>query len=189
MPLTDDAWARLHEVRLRGMSQLPEDEQTAALVDAGLVVRRGANTVITAEGRAVHADWARLEAGTEAEGVARSAYQRFAEFDHELKRLTTAWQLAAPSQGNGHTFEQWKLIDRLTTLDERVAPVLRRLGAAVPRLASYRSRLQDALTRLEEGDRHWFSGITCDSYHTVWWQLHEELLLALGIPRSEDPNQ
>jgi hypothetical protein len=43
--------------------------------------------------------------------------------------------------------------------------------------------------QLEEGDAKWFSGVTCDSYHTVWWHLHEDLLIALGIARSEDPNQ
>jgi hypothetical protein len=31
--------------------------------------------------------------------------------------------------------------------------------------------------------------LTFDSYHTVWWQLHEDLLAALGIDRRDDPNQ
>jgi len=27
-----------------------------------------------------------------------------------------------------------------------------------------------------------------DSYHTVWWHFHEDLLTALAIARREDPN-
>jgi hypothetical protein len=37
--------------------------------------------------------------------------------------------------------------------------------------------------RLNDGEREWLASPTIDSYHTVWMQLHEDLLLALGLER------
>jgi pyruvate, orthophosphate dikinase len=188
--LAEKAWQRLHELRLRGMVQVPEDEHTAALVEAGFVARRGTATLITPAGRTAHAEWARIPPGSEKEALVRRAYEQFLLVDRELKRLTTAWQMASVDvRPVGYGAEDWKLIDQLIALDEKVAPLVFRLGETMPRLAAYKDRLEDALQRVEQGERRWWSGVTCDSYHHVWWQLHEELLIALGISRSEDPNQ
>lgn len=188
--LTDETWAVLHEVRLRGMVQASENNELRALVDAGYVVQRGNASVITPTGREAHATWARLPAGSEEEAAARRAYERFLVFDREVKQLTTDWQLAsAGARPDGYGEEEWKIIDRLTAVDERAGPVLNELGRAIPRFSGYRSRLRQARTKLEDGERQWLSGLSCDSYHTVWWQLHEDLLSALGISRSDDPNQ
>ena len=96
---------------------------------------------------------------------------------------------SAGVRSEGFSAEDWKLIDRLIGVHEKAAAALSALGRAVPRFAGYRPRLRHALQQLEDGDPKWFSGLTCDSYHTVWWHLHEDLLIALGISRSDDPNQ
>jgi hypothetical protein len=129
----------------------------------------------------------RLPPGSEEEAVARSAYEQLLDLDGSVEALVTEWQPAS-GQGEGYSPEEWKLIDRLTTIDERAAPVLLRLGSTVPRFAGFRSRLRAALAHLEEGDRDWFNGTGCESFATVWRQLHEDLLLALGIARREDPD-
>lgn len=188
--LAEQAWQRLHEVRLRGMVQVPEDEHTAALAEAGLIAWRGTSTLITPAGRTAHAEWARIPPGSEKEALVQRAYEQFLLVDWELKRLTTAWQMASvDARSDGYSTEGWKLIDQLIALDKKVAPLVLRLGETMPRLAPYPDRLKDALQRLEQGERQWWCGVACDSYHQVWWQLHEELLIALGISRSEDPNQ
>lgn len=188
--LADGAWGRLHEIRLKGMVQAVEDEDAAALVEAGYAAARGSKMVITSAGRDAHARWARLAEGSEEEAAARRAYDKFLALDMEMKQITTDWQLASGSSASGaYSADDWKLIDRLMALDERAGPALLRVGGAVARFAGYRPRLKEALTRLENGERQWFSGLTCDSYHTVWWQLHEDLLIALGIARQDDPNQ
>ena len=43
-----------------------------------------------------------------------------------------------------------------------------------------------ALARLHAGDKDWFTKPLIDSYHTVWFQLHEDLLTTLGIERSQE---
>lgn len=186
----DDVFLQLHELRLRGRLEAAADSGVAALVDAGFAVQNGTWLLLTPAGRSAHADWARLPAGSAEEEATRVAYERFLVFDGQVKQVTTDWQLAAAeAKPEGYSITEWDLIDRLTAIHEGFGPRLLALGKAVPRFAGYRPRLRDALTRLENGERQWFSGVTVDSYHTVWWQLHEDLLAALGINRMDDPNQ
>ncbi|HEV8625705.1 MAG TPA: hypothetical protein VG034_14695 [Acidimicrobiia bacterium] len=186
----DRTWPRLHDVRLRGMTEAENDPEVEQLIDAGYLLRRGSRVVITPAGKAAHAEWAQLAEGSEEYAAARRAYDHFLVFDKQIKELTTAWQMAAAgSRAEGFSADDWTLIDRLTGVHEKAGAPLGSLGRAVPRFAGYRPRLRHALQQLEEGDPKWFSGLTCDSYHTVWWQLHEDLLIALGISRSDDPNQ
>lgn len=188
--LDEDTWRSLHDARLRGMVEGDDDPRLAALADLGYLTRRGTRLVVTSTGRSVHAEWARLPAGSDGEAAARRAYDHFLDLDPAVKQVTTEWQLASSTRSaGGFRAEDWNLVDRLAALHERAGPVLGRLGHAVPRFLPYRPRLRHALTRLQEGEGEWFSGLRCDSYHTVWWQLHEDLLLALGIDRSDDPNQ
>ena len=39
---------------------------------------------------------------------------------------------------------------------------------------------------MRAGERDWFAKPMIDSYHTVWFQLHEDLLNTLGIERSKE---
>jgi hypothetical protein len=55
----------------------------------------------------------------------------------------------------------------------------------LPRLASYLPRLNHALERVELGEGAWVSDVKIDSYHTVWFELHEDLLLLVGRARIE----
>jgi len=43
--------------------------------------------------------------------------------------------------------------------------------------------------RAEDGDHQWLASPMCDSYHTVWMRLHEDLLGFLGITREEEAVQ
>lgn len=188
--LQDDMWSRLHDVRLRGLVQGADDLVTEQLISAGYLVRRGRGVAVTPAGKEANAAWARVPDTSAEHAVVRAAYDRFLAIDRSVKQVTMDWQLeSAKSSPAGYSVEDWKIIDRLTALDEKAGGLLLQLGRAVPRFAGYRPRLRNALQQLEEGDRKWFSGLTCDSYHTVWWQLHEDLLIALGIARSDDPNQ
>lgn len=52
----------------------------------------------------------------------------------------------------------------------------------LPRFGGYRSRFLTALFRADD-DPVWLSGTSVDSCHRVWFELHEDLLATLGIPR------
>jgi hypothetical protein len=190
VPAPDDATFRLlHEVRLRGVVEVHETEIVALLVDGGFVVHAARGIRITAEGRVTHAAWARLSEGGEDEQVALRAYERFLPLNRELLRICSDWQVRPGGVPNDHKDPRydWSVIDRLQALDERVAPVVSRLGRAVDRFASYRPRLRTARKQIDEGAVEWLTSPRCDSYHTVWMQMHEDLLLAIGGDRASEP--
>jgi hypothetical protein len=60
------------------------------------------------------------------------------------------------------------------------------LTRAVVRFADYRARLRAARRRVDDGESEWLTSPRIDSYHTVWMQLHEDLLLALGRDRETE---
>jgi hypothetical protein len=60
------------------------------------------------------------------------------------------------------------------------------MATTLDRFDTHRARLRTALKRVDDGEPDWFTSPRIDSYHTVWMQLHEDLLLALGIERSSE---
>jgi hypothetical protein len=185
--LSDDAWALLHDLRLRGFRPATGAPAEGELTTAGLIMVRGANVALAPLGREAHAAWARLTPGSEEEGVARNVYERFLVFNVEFLRICTDWQLKPGNQPNDHadTAYDFKVLERLDRLDERAGALVETLAKAAPRFAGYRQRLTDALDRISD-DRAWLASPRCDSYHTVWMQLHEDLLSAVGVNRSDE---
>jgi hypothetical protein len=159
------------------------------LINAGYVVRNARGVRITPEGRVAHSELARLSVGGDDEQVARRAYERFLPLNRELLRVCSDWQIRPGGIPNDHRDARydWAVLDRLHTLDERVAPVASRLGRTIERFDAYRPRLRAALERVDNGDTEWLNSPRFDSYHTVWMQLHEDLLLAIGGNRSSEP--
>ena len=79
-------------------------------------------------------------------------------------------------------------IGRLVTVHEAVLPITDDLAAALARFARYGPRLTNAVDRVRAGEVDWFTKPVLDSYHTVWFELHEDLLATLGIERGEEPD-
>ncbi|MBU3062231.1 hypothetical protein KO481_11925 [Nocardia sp. NEAU-G5] len=115
------------------------------------------------------------------------AYQRFLTLNPEMLDLCTAWQIRSAHgvmAPNDHTDPGYdaRILDRIANLDARVQPICTQLSEALPRFQRYGLRLADALTRARAGELEYVATST-SSYHTVWFQLHEDLLVTLGIPR------
>jgi hypothetical protein len=184
--MTDDEWALVHEARLRGLVAA-EDDRWTRLIEIDLVVRRGAMVTLSPSGRDLHSDWARYADDSAARAAAQALFDGFDELNQELLVVCSAWQVMPGGVPNDHrdAAYDWNVISRLERLHERSAPRIRRLARDASRFAVYDPRLRDALRRVvDEGAADWFTSPRVDSYHTVWNQLHEDLLLALGIPRT-----
>jgi hypothetical protein len=117
-----------------------------------------------------------------------AAYEMFMVLNPELLDLCSAWHLravdgiAAPNDHSDSTYDA-RVLDRFVDLDRRADVVCADLSAALPRLRRYRARLSAALDRARSGAlEHLTDSMT--SYHIVWFQLHEDLLATLGIPRQ-----
>ena len=50
----------------------------------------------------------------------------------------------------------------------------------------FRSRLERAFRRAREGDHAWLTSPRVDSYHSVWFELHEHLIRLAGRTRAEE---
>ena len=186
--LSDTDWELVHELRLRGVIVTPDGDQVEAVITAGFAVRRATKLALTPEGRAAHREWARCEVGSEVEERVQRAFDRFLVLNAEVLRLCSDWQVKPGGAPNDHRDAgyDWSVIERLGSLDERAGAVARHAGAAVTRLAPYRARLRAARSRVEDGENEWFTSPRIDSYHTVWMQWHEDLLLTLGREREAD---
>jgi hypothetical protein len=53
-------------------------------------------------------------------------------------------------------------------------------------LSVYRAKLDEALVKINDGDTAWLTRPIVDSYHTVWFELHEELIGAAGLTRQDE---
>ncbi|MCC2655220.1 MAG: hypothetical protein K0Q76_328 [Panacagrimonas sp.] len=173
---------------------LPIERASKALADA---VKRGrANE---AQGRFILAPMARMALDGEyskyysdlrgnADFVA--AYEGFERINVELKQLITDWQtidVAGKRVPNDHSnaAHDEKVISRIGDMHERADKLFARLAAGLPRLQIYRDHLLQALEKAEDGAIEWISDARIDSYHTVWFELHEELLRLMGRTRVE----
>lgn len=115
------------------------------------------------------------------------AYQKFLELNNEFKELCNAWQLkdGAPNDHSDAAYDQ-RQIDALQSIAERVQAVIGELSNALPRLARYDHRLQNAARRVAAGEIKMFTGVMCGSFHDIWMELHEDLMLLQGIDRAEE---
>lgn len=119
-----------------------------------------------------------------------SAYQAFERVNVTLKQVITDWQtmdVGGQKVANDHSdaAHDEKIIDRLGAVHEQVEPILAKLAQSLPRLGIYSQKLLHALEAAEDGDHEWVSDIRRESYHTVWFELHEDLLRIMGQERSE----
>ena len=117
------------------------------------------------------------------------AYARFERINTELKHLITDWQMVdvgAQKVRNDHANQDYdaRVLDRLGDLHDRFTPILTAMSQRVPRLGIYQRKLENALEQAEAGATQWVSDAKLESYHTVWFEMHEDLLRILGRERE-----
>ena len=124
-----------------------------------------------------------------------AAYRRFLDVNQAFLNLCTDWQMRPDPEDpdaepvvNDHTDLAYDgvMIDRLGETDAAVQPVCATLAGVLGRFGDYGDRLARALDRVRSGDPDWFTRPMIDSYHTVWFELHENLLATLGIERARE---
>lgn len=116
-----------------------------------------------------------------------TVYERFMVLNPELLELCSAWQLRSVDgvvAANDYSDPAYdaRVLDRFADLDRRAGVVVTDLSVVLPRFGRYRVRLAAALDRARSGELEHLADSTT-SYHTVWFQLHEDLLATLGMPR------
>jgi hypothetical protein len=124
--------------------------------------------------------------GIDGEAFAR-AYDEFRSVNGEFKSLVSEWQLR-DGEPNDHGDAEYDaaILGRLDGVHSSVLPILAKAAKQLPRLTAYAAKLSAAQHQIEAGDTTWFTRPIVDSYHTVWFELHEELIGAAGLTREDE---
>ncbi|HYD10185.1 MAG TPA: hypothetical protein VEA78_08785 [Acidimicrobiales bacterium] len=205
--LSEPSFLVLHALRLKGFAEADvvasctrlDDDDVAKRLDElageGLVLRREGRVSgwsLTPDGRARHAALSAEELAASAQrDVVDSAYRRFLEVNADMLGVCTAWQLRDVDGSqtiNDHSDADYDagVVQQLLGIHDRVRPVTADLRDALHRFAPYGDRLRSALEKVVDGQHEWFTKPVIDSYHTVWFELHEDLLSTLGIERASE---
>jgi hypothetical protein len=193
----------LHRLRVKGFAEARSigewtgldgvDDLVGGLADEALIRHReGFGWQLTTAGRTEHARLLGDELDASgAKSVVDAGLQRFLGLNKELLVVCTAWQLRSETDAqaiNDHSDAEYDrgVLERLTRVHERVSPIVADLSAALERYDPYGPRLGAAVELVRAGDADWVTGPLIDSYHTVWQELHEDLMATLGIKRGED---
>jgi len=121
-----------------------------------------------------------------------AALDAFHRPNRALKEVVTAWQVHTVDGAqvpNDHEDPDYDaaVIRRLhNEVHSGVTPIIAKLTTVLPRLGRYHARLEAALDRLAEDDQRYMAHPLLDSYHTVWFELHEELIKLAGRNRKDE---
>ncbi len=156
---------------------------------AGLVENTKLGYRVTDAGRSIADERYDTERVVAAQ-VIDAVYEAFLPINDQVKQIVTDWQLRDVNGTmvlNDHQDPAYdaRVIARLRDLDAGVEGALARLSAALPRFGGYARRLRRALDEIGAGDHTMVATPIKDSYHTVWFELHEELLILSGRDRVE----
>ena len=209
----DAAFVALHTVRVRGVTGTDEIAAAtgldAAVVDEVMqahaandfvILRTGALSgwALTRFGR--DEDAQRCAAELDGAGLRTTVdalYRRFLQLNPQLLRVCTDWPLFPPADNktppdpNRHEDADYdaEVVVRLRKVDSAAQPICDELADALARFGNYGRRLAAARARVEAGEHDWMTKPMIDSYHSVWFELHEDLLATLGIERGSEPAQ
>lgn len=208
---SDPSFLALHVLRVRGVTPteeiaaatgLPAEVVLAAMEDHqshDFVILRTGNLPgwsLTRFGRDEDAQLARHELEVaHARAEVEAAYHEFLALNPGLLRLCTDWQLLptvdnkTPPELNRHEDAAYdaEVLARLAKVDSAAQPICAGLGHVLERFGNYGHRLAAARARVEAGEHDWMTKPLIDSYHSVWFELHEDFLATLGIERGSEP--
>ncbi|HET9458162.1 MAG TPA: pyruvate, phosphate dikinase [Candidatus Limnocylindrales bacterium] len=123
---------------------------------------------------------------------AAQALETFLALDVQMKETVTAWQLRPTDGGeppiNDHTDVEYDraVLDRLAALHADASAWLAPIESACGRLAGYGERLERAVERALAGDTKYVASPRVDSYHGIWFELHEDLIRLAGRTREDE---
>ena len=162
-------------------------------IDAGDLVAAGLAEIASDAVRLTAAG--KLEAGAlfaadrSALGTTRAEEQldEFHALDGKMKQIVTAWQMRDEATFNDHSDAEYdaSVLGDLAALHADTVAWLAPLGERFSRFGAYSSRLSAALAAAQGGDQRFVASPRVDSYHSVWFELHEDLIRLAGKKRSE----
>lgn len=190
-----------HALRIKGFATIEAvSEMTAldtgdveghlsGLEGTGLARFRDARSLwqLTPEGREAHLTHLEDDLrDAPLEGLAVS-YENFLARNGEFKEICTEWQVrdGVPNDHADATYDR-SVVERLAALHRAAAPIVVEIGELLTRFSPYAPRLAGAFDQVAAGETGQFTGVMCNSYHDIWMELHEDLILTQRIDRDDE---
>ena len=170
----------------------PDDVQPIVdqLALDGLVATAASSYRLTDAGSSRAAELRAAEQAAWGIDGANAALDAFAVLDQRMKDTVTAWQLRDVEAQvlNDHADAAYDraVLDRLAALHADAVGWLAASERGCPRLADYRVRLGRALDQALAGDQRFVASPRVDSYHGIWFELHEDLIQLAGRSRADE---
>lgn len=200
--LTPDLCRRL--LVLKGMATA-EALATLARVEAEAMV--AAVEALVAEGHAMPGPGGRVLLTPDGTAAAEAAYaaeaavvgphiephlERFHELNHRFKQVVTDWQMRTVDGQqvlNDHSDADYDAGVLAALSDEvhtGICEVIDAVAVGLTRIGRYRHRLGEAVAAIAAGQLEMVAHPLKESYHTVWFELHEELIRLSGRNRADE---
>jgi pyruvate,orthophosphate dikinase len=161
------------------------------LVADGLLGRAAGSLLLTEAGTARAEELARADRAGWGEHAAAAGLDDFLPLDQRMKATVTAWQMKQVDGQqvlNDHSDEAYdaSVMAGLTELHADTERWLTGLGGAVRRFPQYLARFERAIAAVRAGDARFVASPRVDSYHSVWFELHEDLIRLAGRTREDE---
>jgi DNA-binding MarR family transcriptional regulator len=174
-----------------GLDPTTVEEHLAKLQAEDLVVRRDGRLTgwsLTSDGRSEQERAAQDDLATSGQiDLVRHTYRCFLDLNGPFKELCTDWQVRDGERyDHADAAYNQAIFARLAEIHAGLGGVLDVLADVRARFAVYRGRFDGALEGLLGGDLDLLTKPIVDSYHTIWFELHEDLITGLGIDRSQE---
>jgi pyruvate,orthophosphate dikinase len=170
-------------------------DDAAALVERltadGIAKDAGGMFSLTDDGKALGAEMIAADRASWGVDDAAAALDAFIALDGTMKEIVTAWQMKEVDGEqvlNDHSDAEYDaaVLARLADLHVEASAWLTPLYSGLPRLAAYGRRLDAAAAAAAGGDGMYIASPRVDSYHGVWFELHEDLIRLAGKTREEE---
>ena len=107
----------------------------------------------------------------------------------EFKTLVTKWQIRefqGSSTPNDHKDSEYdfSIIEQLANVHEKTKNMIRQISFIFPFYKRFLDRFQNSFRHIANGEFD-FIDISRDSYHNIWFEIHESLLQLSGTKRIE----
>ena len=161
------------------------------LTDEGLLGRAAGSLLLTESGTARAEELARADREGWGDAAAAAGLDDFLPLDQRMKTTVTAWQMRdvdGEQVINDHSDGEYdaSVLASLAQLHEETAAWLGGLGSAVRRFPQYLARFERAMAAVNGGDSRFVASPRVDSYHSVWFELHEDLIRLAGRTREDE---
>jgi pyruvate,orthophosphate dikinase len=132
-------------------------------------------------GERTHADAIRIAADVE----------RFNPLNLTFKQLMSRWQMRevdGKQVRNDHSDAEYdtQVMKAFADIHVEVETILASITDTVARFGDYSRRFGAAWEKARDGDIRYVAATDLDSYHTIWFELHQDLIGLSGTTRAKE---